>query len=150
MLAAVHLFVGAAIGKATGNMAITIITSFLSHYILDLIPHYNPKPPKKQYRQKGWRGIFAKKNLFKIVEPVIGLAMLVVFIASQSKFFLIMSAGAFFAVLPDFISFFRWKRNYQKKHTLFWKIEKIWHQHLPIPLGLLPQIIIIALIILIF
>jgi len=40
-----HFFVGALIGSMFGNFYIVAITSFISHFIFDIIPHYNEKNP---------------------------------------------------------------------------------------------------------
>ena len=42
MLFTTHLLVGSAIGKATGNPASGFIVGYLSHHLLDYIPHYDP------------------------------------------------------------------------------------------------------------
>ena len=44
MLTSIHLVAGAAIGKATGSFWLAIPISVISHYLLDIIPHYNQKP----------------------------------------------------------------------------------------------------------
>lgn len=44
MLAATHTITGGAIGAYTDSIAIAFILGFLSHFILDIIPHWSFKP----------------------------------------------------------------------------------------------------------
>ena len=41
MILLVHMLLGAAIGSSINNIYLAIILSFLSHYLLDLIPHFD-------------------------------------------------------------------------------------------------------------
>ena len=46
MLATAHLFMGAIIGKYFDSVPLIIALALLSHYVLDAVPHYNPKSLK--------------------------------------------------------------------------------------------------------
>ena len=109
MLTSIHLVTGAAIGKITGNLWISIPISLLSHYLLDIIPHYNPKPIKG-YLEKGLLKSDKKDLLIKSLEPLMGIL-----VVGYSAFYLnrdifwIMILSAFFAWSPDLIVFLRWR-----------------------------------------
>ena len=48
-----HLLLGAAIGSKIGNLPLAIVLAFLSHYLLDLIPHI--EYPIDNISKKQWR-----------------------------------------------------------------------------------------------
>ena len=41
MLSIAHVFVGAAVGAATGNPVVAVLAGVLSHHLLDQIPHWD-------------------------------------------------------------------------------------------------------------
>jgi len=135
---------GAAIGKATGNVYVTIPVALISHYIIDVIPHYNPKPVKS-YREKGLWEANKKDLLLKSLEPLIGIGLLSYLIYLKYNSALVMITGAFFAWLPDLLIFLEWKYNINCRPALIRKFEMAWHPHTSFVWGTIPQVIILAL-----
>lgn len=147
MLTSVHLFVGAALGKATGNVYVTIPVAMVSHYLLDMIPHYNPKPVKS-YKEKGLCEANKKDLLMKSLEPLIGIALLGYFISLNETLGLVMITGAFFGWLPDLFIFLEWKFNIICRPRLIKNFETVCHYHITFIIGTIPQVIISLLAVL--
>ena len=55
MILLVHLLFGAAIGSAVNNIWLAIILAFLSHFLLDLMPHIDY--PLKNIEKKQWHKV---------------------------------------------------------------------------------------------
>ena len=100
MILLVHLLFGAAIGSLVNNIPLAIILAFLSHYLLDFIPHI--EYPIKNITEKKW-----KKSLPDFVKVFLDflLGIILIFIFSNPA----LPAGrqaiiyvcAFMAILPD-------------------------------------------------
>jgi hypothetical protein len=80
MLETPHAVVGAAIATAIPNPFIAIPLAFLSHFALDMTPHWNPhiSTEKKKY------GKITKQSTYIIVGDVIAAAAVAGFIASRA------------------------------------------------------------------
>ena len=94
MILLVHLLFGAAIGSVVKSIPSAIILAFLSHYLLDLIPHVEydiESITKKQWHKK--IPAFAKIAL----DLLSGILLIFLFSRNQP----ILYACAFFAILPD-------------------------------------------------
>ncbi|MBT3864488.1 hypothetical protein HOE67_03140 [Candidatus Peregrinibacteria bacterium] len=105
MLGSIHMLTGAAIGKVSGDFALVIPVAFLSHFVLDLIPHMDPETPKDF-----WKLGISKKNaweiLFKSLEPLVGIAIILSFsFTASSELGSVIFWGAFFAAIPDVVEF---------------------------------------------
>ncbi len=144
MVTSVHLLVGAAIGKAIGKVYVAIPVAIISHYLLDAIPHYNPKPVKS-FKEKGLRGANKKDLLLKALEPLIGIGLLSYLIYFKNNSNLIMVTGAFFGWLPELLTFLDWKFNINCRPTLIKKFEISCHRHVSFFIGTIPQVIIALL-----
>ncbi|MBU0648328.1 hypothetical protein KJ855_04065 [Patescibacteria group bacterium] len=46
MVSSVHLMSGAAIASSTDNWLIIVFGSLILHFVLDIVPHWNPDPKK--------------------------------------------------------------------------------------------------------
>lgn len=143
MLTSVHLFVGAAIGEATGNVWVTIPVALISHYLIDTIPHYNPKPVKS-YREKGLGGADKKDLLLKALEPLIGIGLLAFLIYMKDHLAVVMIIGAFFGWLPDLAIFLEWKYNIKCRPAFIRQFETAFHPHTSFVVGSIPQVIILV------
>ena len=143
MITTVHLFTGAVIGKAAAeNIYFSIPIAFLSHYFLDIIPHYSPKPVKS-YLEKGLLWANKKDLILKSVEPLFGLFLVFYFIFVYNENFVWpMALGAFFGWLPDFLVFLKWKYSI-KIHPQFLK-NNIAYRHISFFPGIIIQIFILA------
>lgn len=94
MILLVHLLLGAAIGQKISNPYMAIILALLSHYVLDLIPHfdYSLTDTDKRHWIRLW------PNIIKIsIDLAVGILLIVIFSANR----LIIYTCAFFAALPD-------------------------------------------------
>lgn len=141
MLTSVHLLTGAAIGKLTGNVYLTIPAAFLFHYILDAIPHYNQKPVL-DFKEQGLMGANKIDLAVKALEPALGLALTVYLIFGKNHVaFTAMALGAFFCWLPDLLVYLRWKHGIRLPSPIV-KFETTLHRHTGFKKGILSQIIV--------
>lgn len=93
MLSTPHLLVGAAIVKIVPNPVISLPLAFLSHFVLDSIPHWDGSP-KAPFSRKIFGGIF--------LDYAFGASLVFVLTNSyENQYFLWL--GAFLGTLPDFI-----------------------------------------------
>lgn len=113
MLLTQHLLVGAAIGRHVENIWLVMVLAFLSHYILDMIPHRSMSHVKG-YKEAGLKGVRKKELAIKGIEPVLGLAIAMLFIHSNSDYAFNMAIGALFGFLPDFLTFIIWKKDLKR------------------------------------
>lgn len=123
MLELPHAVVGAAIAYKVGNPALALPLSFLSHFALDLIPHWNPhlNCEMKQY------GHITKRTRWIIAADVVVSLVAGGYIASlaypDAKREVIILLGAFMGVLPDVAEapffFFKSKSGFFKKLISF-------------------------------
>lgn len=141
MLTTAHLLTGAAIGKLTGNVYLTIPLAFLTHYFLDAIPHHNQKPVKN-YKELGFKGADKVDLLIKSSEPLAGLLVTAYLIFGYNQSALAtMVLGAFFGWLPDLLVFLRWKYGVRLPYLIV-KFETTLHRHTTFKKGILSQIIV--------
>lgn len=123
MLELPHATVGATIASKIGNPYLSLPLAFLTHFLLDLLPHWNPHI----FTEMQSTGKVSKKSVFIIVADAI-LALLVgLIIAFQfwpdSKKVIIVLLGAFMGVIPDLIEapyfFFHSKNEFLLKLIKF-------------------------------
>src|SRR5687767_3301477 len=89
-----HVIVGAAVGSLAPNPYLASLAGFISHFVLDFIPHWDPIGGKRHKNE------FRRKRLFYSTLLVIDIGVAVgifVFLWQYPSLFL----GAFFGVLPD-------------------------------------------------
>lgn len=108
MLFTAHVLVGAVIGKYIGSIWLVIILAFISHYILDIIPHRSMKTPFI-CREHGINAIPTREFFLKCIEPFLGLILIFYIISLHKSLILPMIVGAFFAWFPDALCYFSWK-----------------------------------------
>lgn len=94
MLSTPHLLVGAAIVGTIKQPEIALPLAFLSHFALDMIPHWDGGGPRPPYKTK----MFVKV----IVDYLFGLS-LVYFLTRDSDRQALILFGAFLGTAPDFI-----------------------------------------------
>ena len=94
MILLVHMLFGAAVASKIQNPFFAIILAFLSHYLLDVIPHveYSIKRIKSNKLKEAW------PDLLKILMDLF-LGSLLIWLLSGQKF--IVFIIAFFAIIPD-------------------------------------------------
>lgn len=141
-----HAVIGATIATKVGSPLLSLPLTLLSHYIFDLIPHWNPHI----YREVNHEGRVSERS--KKIILIDGLLALVVGTLVALRFYpdlarvAVVLAACFLAVLPDLIEapyfFFFHSRNkylvsYIKLHRRFQKKSSFWP-------GILTQIVILA------
>lgn len=99
MILLVHMLLGSLIGQKIANPFLAIILAFLSHYMLDFIPHIEYKI----------------KKVSVILDFICGIVL--IFLFSKNTFFIYLCA--FFAILPDGFSVLNWfvKNKILNKHS---------------------------------
>lgn len=93
MLSTPHLLVGAAIVKAVPEPLIGLPLAFLSHFVLDTIPHWDGSP-KAPFALKTIGGI--------IVDYAFGVSLILLLTTGLTNQYIIWF-GAFLGTAPDFI-----------------------------------------------
>lgn len=123
-----HTIVAASIAIKTGNPYLAIPLCFLSHFVLDEIPHWNPN-------------ITTKKRGVKIVDPksfkiilsdslvalISGLIIAALVLPDMNKAILVILC-CFIAVLPDVVEAPYIFLNYKKKWLRSWLFFQKKHQ----------------------
>lgn len=145
MLELPHTIVGATIALKVGNPALALPLALASHFIVDMIPHWNPH----LNREMKENGKLSTKTTYAIIADV-GLSLLGgFFIASRAlpniESFMVVIAGSFAGVLPDVIEspyyFFRQKSAWLEKFIAF---QKSIQNNAPPVVGILTQVILLA------
>jgi len=94
-----HAAVGAAVGVATGNPVLAFFAGFISHHIVDAIPHTDGGS-----YEVGVENFARDKRIITIVGFDLALLILLSFLLSENRGYnLPMILGAFGAILPDLI-----------------------------------------------
>jgi len=86
-----HALVGIVIATAIPNPLLSLPLAFLSHFGVDMLPHWNWEPDARPL------------SLLGIVLDLILLEILTCYLAFQSPLKWNLVAGAFFAILPDLL-----------------------------------------------
>lgn len=114
MIEAIHIAVGAAIAQETGNPVLGMIFAFLSHYVLDFIPHIEyPVSGKRKLKE------IPIRDFLKVAADIFIGFSIVLFFAKNLPLAL---AGGFFGMLPDLItipSFFFLESKFVRFYSRF-------------------------------
>jgi len=133
MLETPHALVGMVIAATIPNPWVALPLAFLSHFGVDMLPHWNWEPDARPL------------SLLGIVLDLILLEILVGYLAFQSPLKLNLAAGAFLAILPDLVEapyiFLGLNNRYLKKLMRF---QKDIQNRAPILPGLVTQILLSA------
>lgn len=133
MLTLPHTLVGVALVSRLANPAVSLPLAFLSHYLLDMIPHWNWRPALKPL---SLLGIFLDGSL--------SLAALF-FFASRAENFSLILAGGLLPLTVDLFDvpyyFFGW-RGFWEKYVEF---NRRYQGRTSVGLGLLTQLLVINL-----
>lgn len=114
MILSVHFIAGAAITKLIPNKLIAYPLAFLSHFILDSLPHTD-------YSLRGIASGWKKKNFYEsifslILDTLFGIAFIIIWGLTFDKFNITSAlVGGFLGVLPDFlnlVSYMFHKKNF--------------------------------------
>jgi len=92
-----HMLVGTAIGVHSNNIGMAFLFGLISHYLLDLLPHW-------EYVDD--IGISKRKDLIKIlIDFIIGLIIVSFLIWDQPEKIIIVGFALLGSLLPDFLIF---------------------------------------------
>jgi hypothetical protein len=115
-----HALVGAAIAVAIPNPVIALPLAFASHFVLDMVPHWNPhlNTELKTY------GHVTKKSrnivIFDVLVALVSGFFLATQYANNTAHTITILLGAFAAVLPDVIEGPYFFLNYKNKFIDRW------------------------------
>ena len=138
MLETPHALVGMVIVAAIPNPLVSLPLAFLSHFAVDMLPHWNWEPDARPL------------SLLGIVLDLILLEILIGYLAFRSPLQLNLAAGAFFAVLPDLLEaphiFLGFENRYLQRLLQF---QKSIQNRAPIFPGIVTQVLLSGLCLLI-
>lgn len=124
MLSTPHIVTGIAIASKTTNPLLAIPLSFMSHFILDMVPHWNPH---LNTEMRTYGKITNKSKTIIILDTVIGGAIVLVatLTAKSPEAAFLSFACASAAILPDALEapyfFLHWKTKFIMKWIAFQK-----------------------------
>lgn len=147
MLELAHALTGGVIAYKIGNPLISLPLAFLSHFALDLLPHWNPHITEEKKKL----GHIKKSTMLLIfADSLLGL-ILGLLIASKklpdAGGVMLVIAGCFLGVLPDLIEapyFFFGSRNRLLKHII--KFQTDHHTNVSALPGLIIQAVYILIL----
>jgi hypothetical protein len=145
MLLSVHATVGAIIGENVNTPLLAFILAFISHFILDVIPHGDAvliKAYRNDFKNKGVLYLI----IFDVISTIILLFLL--FFFHKINYSLTVFWGIIGGVLPDIMVavYEITKKLFRRTHKVHtWTHERI-NWTISLKLGLLVQLIIIYLI----
>ena len=161
MILVTHAIAGAAAAKLfSSNPIAAFIAAFLSHFVLDAIPHWNYKLLSREenpFDPLNGDMHWGKKFIIDIarisLDFAAGIVLSIVLFKSHSDYQTsIIILGAFAGMLPDALQFVYWKLKIEPFRTLqkFHRFAHTKHEienHLV--LGVISQTLIIAIIVII-
>ncbi len=128
MILVTHGLVGGSVALATGNPVFGAIAAFASHFVLDMIPHWDYHLPALD-ESTGPLGTYIKKShlletfLRVGFDGIMGMGVPLVFAYIAGAPLHIVFLGSGFAILPDFLQFVYFKthtkllQGFMKFHT---------------------------------
>ncbi len=149
------MLTGAVVAVKTSNPLLGLVFAFLSHFILDIIPHkdYDIEGDVKKADSWSWL-VFWHSAIKIIIDSLLGVLIILFLFKSDWSILLIALAGAFFGILPDITTFLYYRlgvkngfwrtfQNFHEKIQQWYFNEKIKNQ--PLVLGILSQVAILIL-----
>lgn len=148
MLEFAHVVAGGVIAGKIPNPAVSLPLAFLSHFAVDLLPHWNPS---LSYEKRKFGKISQKTSALVLLDSLLGLT-LGLFLASQKlpdlKQALIVILGCLLGILPDLVEapfYFLKGKQYQIKSLI--KFQSLLQFNISFFPGVLCQIIFVATLI---
>lgn len=143
MLTSVHALVGVAIGRAVGDTSLVIPLSFVSHYVLDAIPHYSWKPLQMTKNHLISLDSLAR-GLVDAIEPTLGLVVAGwLIITAPGGLAVPMLMGLLFNLLPDILVYLEWEYGVKRPFPIR-QIEMATHRHARTVMGVVNQVIVLV------
>jgi hypothetical protein len=129
-----HVLVGMAVAVVIRNPILAPIIAFLSHFLLDALPHLDIT----HYTGKPWN---AKFNIWLSIDAVLCFGALALGINQYPQLSLELTICAFAAALPDFLWIFKYGFNVDNWFFRFatkiqW-CERPWGYYVEVPFGLI-------------
>ncbi len=124
MLSTPHIVTGIAIATKTTNPILAIPLAFMSHFILDMVPHWNPH---LNTEMRTYGKITTRSKTIIIIDTVVGtgIVLAAALTAKSPDAALLSFACASAAILPDAMEapyfFFHWKTDFIMKWIRFQK-----------------------------
>lgn len=151
MLMVTHGAVGALIGEHTSNVFLAFLLGFISHFLLDIIPH-GDRHDVQAYRTD----LNFKKKTFLIIvfDAIVGICFLIFYFTlaciHQSSRLPTVIAGIIGSVIPDLLVAFHYlnKKYFFRLNFFHLKIHELIQFEIPQRLAIPLQLILIMLIIL--
>jgi hypothetical protein len=115
MILTPHILLGAAIGSKIASPGVVFSLSFLSHYLLDALPHY-------EYDVSGLKGKSAKKIIIDLLQVAIDFSIgmaLALFLVWNSPFRTTAILGMLSALVPDMLLFLHYRYPKSKFLNIF-------------------------------
>lgn len=97
MTAVNHALTGTALGLVIGQPAVALPLAFLSHYVLDALPHFESGQREKAYSKKWFHNYLWAEFIFCVL--LVGVLAI-----TQPAFWLLAAVCAFVATAPDLMS----------------------------------------------
>ncbi|MBI4133008.1 hypothetical protein HY478_00180 [Candidatus Uhrbacteria bacterium] len=149
MFLVTHAAVGAIVGQATGNPVLAVLGGFISHFLIDIIPHGDSNLYKSY--KKGERVRLAKAY---VTMDAVATTLFVLLLFNFRDFFhpLNVSLGITFGILPDLlIGLYEsgkapWLSSFHRVHFFFHNLIVNRKRDLPFRYGFLMQLIVLALL----
>lgn len=140
-----HTVVGAAIAAKVGNPALALPLALASHFVLDLLPHWNPHL-NQEIAKYGKVTLKTRAVIFfdVLISLVAGFAIAST-VLPNTQHFIIIILGAFMGVLPDVAEapyfFFKSKNNLLKRLI---KFQSTMQFNVPFIPGVISQVLLVA------
>lgn len=109
MLATPHLLVGAVIGSLFSSWPPVIIIAFLSHYILDAIPHTESSTFRPIEERRDPKFVTNTDYIAAAIDITLGL-IVVIYLSLRGREYFLPFLGALVAAAPDIDNFPLWYR----------------------------------------
>lgn len=120
MLLTPHALVGAGIGASADNIALIIILAFASHFILDMLPHFD----WAIWHDNKDFDLEIRDYILVIIDFLISAGLLYFLWYNSGRDSSIL-VGAFFAVLPDMIDVVPYWNKSLRKLPVFSQLHKL-------------------------
>ena len=126
MILVTHGIVGGAIGAVSGSLPVAIVGGFISHLILDRIPHWDYELKSVSDRVGNVNTTIKEGGVSKIdiakvaTDGLLGLFVPLLLASYLDLSFLLVFLGAGFAILPDFLTFVYFKTHAKMLKGFIW------------------------------
>jgi hypothetical protein len=127
MLISQHAIAGAVVAVSIGNPVLGFIGAYLSHHVLDLLPHIDNIPLEDRLRKKD---VWSRETwILAIVDGIVGL-LIIAYLIWRKDQWLLVGLGAFGGILVDlFDNVPFWKKTFRstKFGAFFHSIHSLLH-----------------------